>query len=94
LGYLNSSYIAGGIIGSIGGSLSSLGQNLFMRSQGMQIKWFLFSLISWSVVWTVGTAISWSNQTIPGIAGAAALIIIASGAALSFFLHRYPEVEF
>ncbi len=94
LGYVTTSYMAGAIIGSIGGSLSSLGQNLFMRSQGQQIKWFLFSLLSWFVIWIIGTTISWTNQTVPGMAGTAALIILLSGVALSVFLHAYPEVEF
>jgi hypothetical protein len=85
---------AGAVIGSVAGSISSLGQNLFMRSQGMQSKWFLFNLLSWPIIWIMGISITWSNHSIPSIASGAALIIISSGASLSLFLHKFPEVEF
>lgn len=91
---LDNPYMAGFLIGGIAGTVSSLGQNLFMQSRGLQSKWFLFNLISWSLIWTVGTQISWSATTATGLGAAATFIIVASGAAISLFLRYYPEIEF
>jgi len=88
------SFLIGAVIGFISGTLSSLGQNLFMKSVGMKIKWLLYNMISWLVIWSIGTTISWSINSTFGLALTATFIIIASGGALALFLNRYPDIEF
>lgn len=91
---LSNPFLAGAIIGCIAGALSSAGQDLFIQSRDMRAKWLLFNAISWTLIWIIGTKISWGANSALELGGAAALIIIASGAAVSFFLHYFPEIEF
>lgn len=93
-GSLHGPYLTGITIGVLGGTLSSLGQNLFMTSKSMQEKWLLFNAVSWSLIWMFGTTISWTNRSALGLGGAAAIIIILSGAAVALFLRRYRDIEF
>lgn len=87
-------FLIGAVTGFVSGSISSLGQNILMESKGMQRKWFLYSMISWLAIWSIGTPISWDLNSILGMALSAAFIITASGGTLAIFLNKYPEIEF
>jgi len=91
---LNDAFLAGALIGCIAGTVSSVGQNLFMRSQGVQRKWLFFNLASWTLIWAIGAKISWNANSGIALGETAAFIIIASGIAVSMFLRYFPEIEF
>jgi hypothetical protein len=81
-------------IGAVAGAVAGVCQNLLMRSHGAEIKWFLWNLISWAIIWLIGWNISWNVTGINGTAFGSAFILAATGAALAFFLHNSPEIEF
>lgn len=83
----------GGLAGAIAGAVSSAGQNTFMSSAGRQGQWTTYSLISWSLIWGIGWGISWQIGYLVGTSIGAALMMIASGIALSVFLSN-TAIEF
>ena len=94
LGILKDSITTGALIGATAGTLSSIWQNTFMHSSGVRTKWFIFSLITWTIIWAIGMTISWSLGSTVTMAIASAFILISSGAALAGFLSKSPEIEF
>lgn len=94
LGIVKDSLSTGALIGVLAGTISSLWQNVFMRSSSLRIKWLLFSMITWTIIWAIGMTISWSLGSTISMAVAGAFIMIGSGAALSLFLYKSPEIEF
>jgi hypothetical protein len=96
VGYLSgiNSSLLGGIIGVFGGAAASLAQNFLMRNRAAQIKWLLFSAVSWGLIWLIGWTISYAFGAGLGVALSAAFMMLATGLSLAFFLGLSPEVEF
>lgn len=86
--------VAGLLIGAIGGCIASLGQNFFLGNASAARKWFLFNLVSWTIIWGLGWLVA---SLIPGPIGTsigAGLILLLSGASLQVLLKYSPEIEF
>ena len=86
--------LVGGINGALAGGLSSLSQNKIMRNNKHGQMWFLYSAISWSLIFGVGWIIGWQATNAGILALAAVFLMISSGISLVFFLNRVPQIEF
>lgn len=91
---INSSIIIGAIVGGVAGGLSSLLQNGIMHNSKYSSKWFVFSLISWAIIYGIGWTISWGIGGTIGLASAAVFLMVGSGIALVSFLSQNPQIEF
>lgn len=86
--------VAGLVIGAIGGCVASLGQNAFLGNASAAVKWFLFNLISWAVIWGMGWLVASLIAGPVGTSIGAGLILLLSGASLQVLLKYSPEIEF
>lgn len=91
--YFSGGFILGGLLGVFAGAISSLAQDLFMTSKELKQKWFVYSFVSWGIICAFGWGISWAIHTSLGTAIGAAIVVIASGFALSLFFGN-STIEF
>ena len=87
--------ISGGVIGSA----SSILQNFLMKETKYRLKWFLYNLISWSIVYGAGLGISLGLNNLiefPFMNDAIAtlFILVAHGVCIVLFLNYSPQIEF
>jgi hypothetical protein len=95
--FTTSPWVIGGIIGLVGGFISSLLQNQIMHNSKYGSKWTAFNALTWMVIYSVTWAISWELGQVNQIAGmvlAVIFLMIASGIALVVFLNNNPQIEF
>jgi hypothetical protein len=86
--------LVGAVNGSVAGAVSSATQNSVMNNRRFASRWLTFSIVSWMVVFAIGWAIGWQPKAASALALAAAFLMIASGASLTFFLRQNPQLEF
>jgi len=86
-------FIIGAVNGALAGGLSSLAQNKVMGNRTYGIRWFLYNLVSWTVIDMIAWSVAWipSTQT---MALAGGFILVASGIGLVIFLRQTPQIEF
>lgn len=87
-------FIIGGFNGMIAGGISSLNQNKVMKNEKHGASWFLYSLISWTVIFSIGWPIGWRAESGIALALAIVFIMVASGISLALFLNKTPQIEF
>ncbi len=91
--------ITGLICGGIIGTMSSLIQNYIMKNRHYSFRWFVYSLLSWSIFYGIGLASALGLDYLidfPFIGDAVAsfFIMIAHGLSLVIFLYFSPQIEF
>ena len=91
---INGSFVIGLINGSIAGGFSSLAQNRIMGNNRYGMNWFVYSVISWAIIFSIGWVIGWDAVSMVRIASAGGFLVIASGIGLAIFLYNNPKVEF
>ena len=89
-----SGLFVGLINGAIAGGVSSSLQNNVMGKKKYSPKWFQYSLFSWAIVFSLGWAVSFSNQNVLGLAISALILMVSSGISLVIFINNTPEIEF
>lgn len=87
-------FVVGFINGAISGGISSYSQNRVMKNSKYAQQWFLYNLISWAVIFSIGWGIGWRPSNMVALAIAALFLVIASGVSLVVFLNRNPQIEF
>lgn len=87
------SLTVGAINGALAGGLSSLAQNKVMGNRENGIRWFLYNLISWTVIDMIAWRIAWTPN-IQTLALAGGFILAVSGMGLVIFLRKTPQIEF
>ena len=91
---LNLPVVIGLITGAIAGGFSSLSQNKVMSNKKYGTNWFVYSAISWAIIFAVGWIIAWQAVDIIRLAVAGGFLMIASGISLAIFLNNTPQLEF
>lgn len=91
---LNAPIVLGAVTGALAGGTSSFVQNRLMGNFRHGASWFIYSTISWAVIFAIGWAIGWWADQGTDIALAGAFLIIATGISLAVFLNRTPQIEF
>lgn len=86
-------FFVGGVIGLLAGGSSSLGQLLLITTSDLKKDWFIYSFLSWGIIFSIGWKISWSIPTTLGTAIGAGIVVIASGFSLWLFF-RNSKIEF
>lgn len=92
-------FVVGIITGGIIGFTSSIMQNYIMKNTKYGIRWFLYNLISWSIIYSVGLAISLGLGVLiefpfMGDAIASVIIMVSHGVSIVLFLNYSPQIEF
>ena len=85
--------LLGALIGCVLGFISGLLQSRLMKNKAETSKWLVYSIASNLFVWMIGWAIGWAMPGLPGVAVSAAVMMLASGIALSVFLNS-NHIEF
>jgi len=83
----------GALIGVLAGAISSVAQTGLMRQKAMATNWVVFSVLSWTAIWSAGYVASWSMGGVPGVALSGGVIMAASGLALWLYLQN-AHIEF
>ena len=91
---INVPLVLGAVTGALAGGTSSFVQNRLMGNFRHGASWFIYSTISWAVIFAIGWTIGWWANRGMDIALAGAFLIIATGISLAVFLNRTPQIEF